>query len=153
MDEDLDEELTYSIPHHECGHVLFGGICGIDVEEALEFEQIRAGNTDLTMAPDFARIAIDQVYARIHERMPTLARALPTDPTQPGAYWFGLRPRASRVITEWQPSIGAPRLVIGGLGGSGFTIGPAVVLDALRLPLPPESQVLLPGNTKAEEED
>jgi glycine/D-amino acid oxidase-like deaminating enzyme len=152
MDEDLDEELTYSIPHHQCGHVLFGGICGIDVDEAWEFEQIRAGNTDLTVAPDFARAAIDAVYARIHERMPALAPALPIDPTQPGAYWFGLRPRASRVITEWRPATGAPMLVIGGLGGSGFTIGPGVVLDALRLPLPPECQVR-PGNTKAEEEE
>lgn len=152
MDEDYDHELTYSIPHHRCGHVLFGGVCGIDVDEAREFEQVRAGNRDLTMAPDFARTAIDQVYARIRERMPALSSALPTDPTQPGAYWFGLRPRAARVISEWRPSTGAPMLVIGGLGGSGFTIGPGVVLDALRLPLPPESQIL-PGNTRAGEED
>lgn len=152
MDEDYNHELTYSIPHHECGHVLFGGVCGIDVDEAREFEQIRMGNQDLSIAPDFARTAIDEVYTRIRDRMPALVGALPADPTQPGAYWFGLRPRAARVITEWRPSTRVPMLVIGGLGGSGFTIGPSVVLDALHLPLPPESQIR-PGNTRAGEEE
>lgn len=151
MDEDFDHELTYSIPHRKCGHVLFGGKCGDIVDAHYEVEQIRAGNADLSAAPDFARAAIDEVYDRIRERMPALAAALPADPRQPGAYWFGLRPRAARVITEWRTNTGTPTLVIGGLGGSGFTIGPAVVRDALRLPMPTEA--LPPDTAKAEVDD
>ncbi|GAY19296.1 FAD-dependent oxidoreductase [Mycobacterium sp. shizuoka-1] len=150
MDEDLNHELTYSIPHLRCGHVWFGGVCNEILDEEADMEDILAANRDIAVAPDFARDHLLAVHDRIRERMPMLAPALPADPLAPGSYWFGLRPRASKVIAEWQLVGSLPMLVIGGMGGSGFTIGPAVVSDALRLPLP-EGHQIHPGNTRTED--
>jgi glycine/D-amino acid oxidase-like deaminating enzyme len=138
MDEDNEGELTYSLPHRECGHVLLGGISEAMLTELFEWEQLWGGMTDFSKAPKYARDAIDGVYERIRQRLPKIAPALPRTLEQ-GTYWFGARPAHGRVITEWvspHETWGIPVLHIGGLGGSGFTITPAVISDALQLPRP-----------------
>ncbi|MCX4093382.1 FAD-dependent oxidoreductase [Nocardia sp. alder85J] len=138
MDADRYDELTYSIPHHSCGHVCLGGSSGRLVTEPEEYTELGRGLTDPSRVPSYVTALVEEIRDRVLQRLPVLRPAL-----TPGAYqyWYGLRPLAERVIAEWIPrsrtgSVGV--LELGGLGGSGFTVAPAFVEDglALRRPTP-----------------
>lgn len=123
MDEDAPHELTYLIEHQQCGHTVLGGTSGELFSD-----------DELTFEPEVRWQLAQQIKRRHVERMPLLRDALAEDNFK---IWWGYRPAGSEVIMEWLPrdiTAGLSILHLGGLGGSGFTITPAFIQEALRLP-------------------
>lgn len=121
VDEDDSCELTYSIPHQACKqHGLMVG--GSAVERPWSALSIESGLTS-----DQVTIQ-NEVLERARERFPDLRDWEPT------GVWVGYRPSRQHVKTgPLDPAFldGLPTVAIYGTGGSGWTIGPAAVEDAL----------------------
>ncbi|MGY2063042.1 FAD-dependent oxidoreductase, partial [Nocardia gipuzkoensis] len=128
-DEDREHELTYSVPHRDCGHVCLGGASGRLVTEPEVCAELARGLDDPARIPRYVLEAVEEIRDRILERLPMFGPALADGDHR---IWYGLRPVAERSIAEWVPRsrtghVGV--LHLGGLGGSGFTIVPAFVED------------------------
>lgn len=122
VDEDDSSELTYTIPHEACtGHgLMVGGSADEQPWAGL------SGESGLTKDQVAVR---DGILARARERFPDLRDWEPT------GVWVGYRPSRDRVMTgPLEPDLldGIPTVGVFGTGGSGWTIGPAAVEDALR---------------------
>jgi hypothetical protein len=124
MDEERPFDLRYSIPHYICRELNIGGTTGM----LYHHEELR---TD-----DWLRHAIaDDIRNRFVDSFPAFRGAL-----RDGEFgtWWGYRPVSEHTILRWLPAEatdGVAVMEIGGFGGSGYTILPAVIEDAMRLEL------------------
>lgn len=123
MDEDSNQELTYGIPHVPCGHTAFGGVTGWRLTE----EDLRADNG---YRQELARGIRD----RLITRLPSLRSTLSDDSRY--RIWWGWRPVGSKAIARWLPpdaTDGINVMELGALSGSGITVAPGFVAEAMRL--------------------
>lgn len=139
MDEDDDGELSYSIPAPGTGMIGVGGT----VQELYEYPYSPGASDVPDHREQRAQIAaqaeeeFEAIRERVMKKFPLLRSALRQATMADAAY--ALRPYATGVILRVLPtSITGDLIVaeISGLGGSGYTIGPAVTQDALHLLVP-----------------
>lgn len=139
MDEDDDGELSYSIPAPGTGMIGIGGT----VQHLYEYPY-SPGASDV---PDHreqralitaqAELEFESIRDRVMKKFPLLRSALRRATMADTSY--ALRPYAAGVILRVLPTSITGELIvaeISGLGGSGYTIGPAVTQDALKLVVP-----------------
>ncbi|KHL00233.1 FAD-dependent oxidoreductase [Sinomonas humi] len=140
MDEDDDGALTYSIPAPATGTIGVGGT----VDKVFEYPY-SSGAPDVEdhrqqkaeIARD-AKLEFEGIRKRAISLFPRLEEALRFVGYEDSAT-FALRPHASGVILRVLPSDLTGEVAvaeISGLGGSGYTIAPAVTEDALKLEVP-----------------
>lgn len=120
VDEDDSDELTYTIPHTACStHKLIVGGSAVEVPwRALPEEQ------RLTRQHD--RL-IDEILDRVQKRFPDLR-------WQPQDVWIGYRPARNQMrcgLMDLDFLDGIPTVALYGSGGSGWTIAPGAVREAL----------------------
>jgi glycine/D-amino acid oxidase-like deaminating enzyme len=135
MDEDDITTPTYSIPQLGSGVVGFGGTTFNRFTWPDEF--VGPGGTSELLHEERQRHIHEQAEAirnRLLERFPNLEFLKTRDYEIVHQY----RPAAARIIVKVHDAGDYSGLLVvhvNGLGGSGFTIAPAVVQDALALPI------------------
>lgn len=134
MDEDDITRPTYSIPQTACGVVGFGGTTSNRFTWPADFAGAHGEDGSRQDAIlDAVSGEAKEIRLRVLERFPDVEAIS----SRNYETVFQFRPAAARVILEVVKDVAAYQGLIvvhaNGLGGSGYTIAPAVVQDALKL--------------------
>jgi len=142
MDEDHDETLSYTIPAPALGTIGVGGTVHRTFD--LPYSPGAEYTDDFKYFNEWVAYEAQQeaklIRARVGARFPLMREALASSKLK---VTHGLRPHAAEVILRVLPpqaTGGVFVAEIGGLGGSGITIAPALALEALGLPCPIEAE-------------
>jgi hypothetical protein len=145
MDEDHDESLAYTIPAPARGTIGVGGTVHRTFD--MPYSPGAEYTEDFRNFKEWVEYEAQQeaklIRARVGTRFPLMRKALGRSDLK---MTYGLRPQAADVILRVLPTEQTDGIVIaevGGLGGSGITIAPAVAAEALSLPFPVNAESAL----------